>query len=97
MKTTRMIVEELAKEYLNDENYQWGFISGKWINKITDELNLKNLSNLELANMWDMVHLTLRNQFHYYDGNGDHKTADKYRDVESAFTEVVNMEARFRR
>lgn len=97
MKTTRMIIEELADEYLNYENYQWGIISGEWVDKITEELNLKHLTDLELANMWDMVHLTLSNEFYHYDRNGDYKTADKYRDAESAFTEVVNVEARARR
>lgn len=97
METTRMIIEDLANEYINDANYEWGFISRKWIDRITDELNLKNLSDLELSNMWDMVYLTIRNEFYYYDRNGDYKTADKYRDVESAFTEVVNIEARARR
>lgn len=97
MQTTRRIIEELAKEYLEDENYHQGFVYGNWVKKLTDELGLEKLSDLELANMWDMVYLTLDNEFHYYDRNKDYEQADKYRDVTSAFTEIVNLEARNRR
>ena len=97
MKTTRMIIIDLANEYLNDANYSWGFISSEWVERITNELNLKNLSDLELSNMWDMVYLTIRNEFYYYDRNKEYDIANKYMDVESAFIEVVNIEARARK
>lgn len=97
MKTTRMIILELAKEYLNDKGYHRGFINGEWVEKVTDTLNLKNLDSLELSNMWDMVYLTLNNEFYHYDRNKEYDKAMKYMDVQSAFTEVVNAEARRRR
>ena len=95
METTRNKIEKLAKEYIEDKNYCRGFIQKEWIDRIIDELKLKELNDLELANMWDMVWLTLEHEYHYY--NQDHlKLAMKYLDVQSAFTEVVNMEARRR-
>lgn len=97
VKTTRMIIEELAKEYLKDPEYVHGFINGEWVDRITNELKLKDLSDLELSNMWDMVYLTLENIFHYYDMDVDTRSiAIKYLDVKSAFLEVVNMDARRR-
>lgn len=97
MKTTRTLIKELATDYLNDPNYEPWIISNEWINKITEELGLKHLTDLELSNMWDMVYLTIRNEFYHYERNKDYEMADKYIDLESAFTVVVNIEARARR
>ena len=97
MKTTRIIIEELAKEYLKSPNYHRGWIDAEWVDRVTDELNLKELNDLELSNMWDMVYLTLDHIYHYHRVNDDLETAVKYMDVQSAFTEVVNAEARRRR
>ena len=96
MKTTRMIIRELASEYLASENYHRGWIDHEWIERVSDELNLTNLSDLELSNMWDMVDLTLQSEFFHYYLNEDVKMSAKYQDVRSAFTEVVNREARRR-
>lgn len=97
MKRTRLLIEELAENYLNDENYVRGIISGEWVEKVTTELNLRNLNDLELSNMWDMVYLTLDHLYNHYFINEEHKMAMKYLDVTSAFTEVVNVESRKRR
>ena len=97
MKTTRRIIEELAMEYLNDEDYQKGFINYKWVFKITEELKLEELSDLELSNMWDMVWMTLECEYTHHRINEDWDKAMPYLDVQSAFTEVVNREARRRR
>jgi hypothetical protein len=92
METTRAKIIRLAKEYLSDNSYVKGFITCEWIEKLKKELDLK-----DLANMWDMVYLTLEHQFDYYDRNRDFKEAMKWMDVQSAFTEVVNKVARERR
>lgn len=96
METLRQKIERLANDYINDTEYQKGFIREKWITKITNELDLQHLSDYELANMWDMVWLTLENLYTYYDEK-DVKKAWKYMDTQSAFTEVVNMEVRRRK
>ena len=97
METIRRKILRLAKEYLNDKDYHRGFILQPWIDRITEELNLKELSDLELSNMWDMVFLTLDNAYLACRLNEEHKEAMKYLDVQSAFTEVINAEARRRR
>jgi hypothetical protein len=97
METTRQKIERLGREYLEDENYKKGFISLEWVEKLNKELNLTKLSDLELANMWDMVYLTLDHKFNYYDGNENYINAIKWMDVKSAFVEVVNKIARERR
>lgn len=90
MKTTKTIINQLADEYLNNmNNYSWGIMTSEWKNRIANELNLKNLSDLELSNMWDMVHLTLRNEFYYHDRNKNYDIADKYLDIENLFLEVI--------
>lgn len=96
-KTTRRIILDLAEEYLNSSDYKPWFISGRWCDRITKELKLKELSDLELSNMWDMVFLTLDNKFNYYYINGDEDKGIDWLDVKSAFTEVVNAEARRRK
>lgn len=96
-RPTRYIIMDMAKEYIADSNVKTGFISGEWIDRITQALNLENLSDLELSNMWDMVDLTVRNLYYYYYINGEKDMAFKYLDTVSAFTEVVNREARRRR
>lgn len=97
MKRTRMIILELGKEYLQDENYHHGFITNEWIERVSEELNLKNLSDEELTNMWDMVYLTLENEYMFHRLNEDVDKAIAWSDVESAFTEIINVEARNRR
>lgn len=96
METTRTIILNLAKNYLDDEKYQKSFITKEWVDRVTEALKLRELDDLELANMWDMVYLTLENEFHYYKER-DAALSMKYLDVQSAFTEVVNVEARRRR
>ena len=95
---TRIVIRELGKQYLESENYQRGFIPQEWINIVSDTLHLKELSDEELTNMWDMVWLTLDSEQRIveYDYK-DIKEAIKWEDVKSAFTEVVNIEARRRR
>lgn len=97
MKTTKQTILELAEEYLNDKDYHRGIILKPWIDRVTEELNLKKLSDMELSNMWDMVHLTLDVQYYRNRLNGEFEKSMKYLDVQSAFTEVVNAEARRRR
>ena len=97
MKTTRTLIRELANEYLEDANYHRGIISGEWIDRVSDELNLINLTDLELSNMWDMVWMTLECEYSHHRINNEFDEAMKYLDVQSAFTEVVNREARIRR
>ena len=97
MKRTRIIIEEMALEYLGHSNYCRGIIDGEWVERVTTTLNLKQLSDEELADMWDMVYLTLDHAYNFHNENGDWKTAMKYLDVQSAFTEVVNLEARRRK
>ena len=94
---TRIVIRELGKQYLESENYQKGFIPQEWINIVSDTLHLKELSDEELTNMWDMVWLTLDSEQRIveYDYK-DIKEAIKWEDVKSAFTEVVNAEARRR-
>lgn len=92
---TRRIIEDLAEEYLTSKDYHRGFITQDWIDIVTDKLDLKNLSDYELCNMWDMVYLTLDHR--YVRHSGDFKKGMAYLDVQSAFTEVVNVEARRRR
>lgn len=94
-KPTRMIIEELAKEYLADSSYRHSFITKEWIEKVSNTLRLKDLNDLELSNMYDMVDLTLKNQYYYLKDYIEEAWA--YLDVKSAFLEVVNMEARRRR
>ena len=97
MKTTRRIIEDLAHEYLADKDYHRGWIDYKWVERVSNELNLTNLSDLELSNMWDMVWMTLECEYTHHYINENHREAMKYLDVQSAFTEVVNREARIRR
>lgn len=97
METTRQTIERLAEEYLKDENYTHGWASSEWVEKVSVALNLEKLSDLELSNMWDMVYLVLENSCHYYDRNGNSSMGYKYLDVQSAFTEIVNIEARKRK
>lgn len=92
---TRRIIERLAEEYLKSSDYHRSFITKNWIDKVTDELDLRNLSDYELCNMWDMVYLTLDHRYVQY--REDFKKGMDYIDVQSAFTEVVNVEARRRR
>lgn len=47
--------------------------------------------------MRDIVFLALDNMYYYNKINGEENKAYKYLDVKSAFTEVVNAEARRRR
>ena len=95
--TLRKKILVLGSLYTEDLEYQRGFIGEKWINKVSDELNLKELSDDELADMWDMVYLTLDNECLVNRLNGDYEEMDKWMDVKSAFVEVVNHEARQRR
>ena len=67
-----MIIEELAKEYLEASDYHRGFINGEWVERVTSELHLRELSDIELSNMWDMVYLTLDHKFNYYDRNKEY-------------------------
>ena len=97
VKTTKRIILDLAKEYLSDENYHEGFILKEWIDRVTAELKLEELDDLALANMWDMVYLTLDSECYYCHLNHDKENWNKYRDVQSAFAEVVNVEARKRK
>lgn len=94
---TRNKILDLAKEYLNDSEYQRGWIPARWTERVSDELNLKNLSDDELADMWDMVYLTLNHMSSACRLNDEVDEYFKWSDVESAFTEVVNIEARCRR
>jgi hypothetical protein len=94
---TRKIIEDLADYYLKHPNYHRGWIDDEWIGIVTDTLKLKQLSDDELCDMWDMVYLTLDHAYNYYNSNEDWRTAMKYLDVQSAFTEVVNVEARRRK
>ena len=93
VRITRRIIEDLANEYIADPYYHRGLISGKWVERVTDELNLKNLSDLELSDMWHIVYLTLDHCYRRCNVN----VAMNYLDAQSAFTEVVNAEARRRR
>lgn len=96
MEPVRYTIERLAKEYIEDKNVSRGIISKEWIDRITEELGLKELDDWNLSNMWDMVWLTLENLYTYYNEE-DAKKAWKYMDAQSAFTEVVNAEARRRK
>ena len=83
---------ELADEYLNDEEYKRGFIFKKWIDRITQEFSLKELSDEELSNLWDEIYETLDKKM----DEVSFKESMKYMDARSAFVEVVNIEARKR-
>lgn len=96
METTRKIILNLAIKYMNDEKYSPHIIAKEWIDKVTETLKLRELDDIALANMWDMVWLTLKDQYHYYSERNSN-LAMKYLDVQSAFTEVINAEARRRR
>jgi len=93
---TRIVIRELGKQYLESENYQKGFIPQEWINIVSDTLHLKELSDEELTNMWDMVELTLNEECLYNRLNHMVEEDMNWMDVKSAFTEVVNIEARKR-
>ena len=93
----RTVIKDLADYYLEQPNYRKGWISDAMIEIVTFTLGLEQLDDDELGNMWDMVYLTLDHEYNFYNENGDWKTAMKYLDVQSAFTEVVNLEARRRR
>lgn len=95
--TTITTIKELAEQYLADANYHRGIITGEWIEKVSNALNLKNITNLELSDMWDMVYLTLDGEIDRYEECNDLKNVFKYIDVRSAFIEVVNAEARKRK
>lgn len=97
METKRNKILNLAKEYLNDENYQEGFITTDWIKRIREELKLNECNDLELAEMWDIVFLTINNEYLIERLNGNVKEAIKWEDVKSAFIEVVNQVARERK
>ena len=97
MKRTRMEILKLAKEYLEDEHYTPCIISYEWMDKVSDALNLKELNDEQLGDMWDMVWLTLDSECMHYRLNEDVETEIKWEDVRSAFVEVVNREARNRR
>lgn len=94
---TRIVVRELGKQYLESEGYVKGFISNEWIKIVSDTLHLKELTDEELTNMWDMVELTLNTECLY--NRLDHMVEEdmKWADVKSAFLEVINKEARERR
>lgn len=97
MKLTRINIWRLAKEYMEDKNVHEGFITNEWIEKVNDALGLKELSDEELCVAWDMVFLTLDNECLIRREDNKIDEYFKWADVKSAFTEVVNIEARHRR
>lgn len=94
---TRTVIKDLADYYLKQPDYHRGWISDTMIEIVSYTLGLKHLDDDELCDMWDMVYLTLDHEYNFYKDNEDWKTAMKYLDVQSAFTEVVNVEARRRK
>lgn len=89
-KETELILKT-ADEY--EKTAQKGWITYEAIDKITEKLGLKHLSQLDLSRMWEIVYYTLEKAAFENDG----KNYEKYSDAASAFAEVINMEARRRK
>ena len=90
---------EMAKAYVEDlhkGNVRIGIIPSEWVEKVSNSLNLKDLSDEELSNMWMNVCETLSDMIDTMREN-EIKEAYDYIDAKSAFLEVVNAEARSRR
>jgi len=89
-KETELILKT-ADEY--EKTAQKGWITYEAIDKITEKLGLKQLSQLDLSRMWEIVYYTLEKAAFENDG----ENYEKYSDAASAFAEVINMEARRRK
>lgn len=67
----KLVVLDLAERYLEDVTYERGFISNEWVLKVSRTLNLKKLSDEELADMWDLVEMTLEQEISHAMINAD--------------------------
>ena len=97
MRTTKMIIDDLTEQYLADKNYRKGIISAEWVDKVSKELKLDKLSFSDLSNMWDTIWLVLECESLYAMVNKEFDKAMQYKDVQSAFTEVVAHENKRRK
>jgi hypothetical protein len=98
----KKIVELVFRAYKEKEStIQRGFITQQNIDWVTDHLMLKYLSDKELSEMWFVVHDYFTNEMAEYDENkeiiGWKPNKSFERDTESAWLEVINLEARRRK
>ena len=81
-----------------------GFITEENINWVTDHLMLKELTNMELTQMWEAVDYFFEDMLCIRDEEGEMIGWASYTpemafalDTDSAWKEVINMEARRRK
>lgn len=82
-----------------------GFITNEAIEVVSNGLMLKDLTDEELSEMWEVVHKYFRDIYAEYDETGrkfigwkPHSNITEFaRDTQSAWLEVINQEARSRR
>lgn len=97
-ENNKKLIHEVFQKYKDFKNeIVEGFISKKHILWLTEELHLKRLSNEELSSLWNDVN-------HYFTSMmlDEEKQCWKpgmsfERDTESAWLEVINLEARNRK
>ena len=93
-------IGKLSREYvyeLKDGKAHRGFITKEWVERVSDELELKELSNPQLSEIWEMIAEMLESTIDDLYEAGNAKEAWQWIDTKSAFLEVVNAEARSRR
>lgn len=98
-------IDRVYKEYKQrKETIERGWISEENINFVTLKLNLRNLSNKELSDMWFAIDDYFEKIMAVYDENGKVVAWKPYTeeiafamDTDSAWKEVCNVEARRRK
>lgn len=73
------------------------FITYDQMKEVADAMGLKEMSDAELARAWDVCYCTLSREAFKEDDSEDLERYHKYSDAASAFSEVINQEARERK
>lgn len=101
----KKLVELTYRQYtLKQDEITRGFITKENIEWVTEKLGLKYLTNKELSEMWEAVDEYFLSLYAELDENGDITGWKPYsektefaRDTDSAWKEVINLEARTRK
>lgn len=99
------IVELAFRKYEKERNnITHGFIKREHVTMVADSLHLKELKNEELNEMWFASHDYFDSLYCEFDEHGEivgfkpyNDDMSFYRDTQSAWSEVINEEARSRR
>ena len=99
----KKLIEAVYSEYKKKE-IERGFITYENIDWLTEKLGLRSLTNKELSAMWEAVDEYFENIMAEYDESGKvigwkpfSEETELARDSDSAWKEVVNIEARRRK